>query len=550
MNEGDSTKTNLVTMNDSEGDPLSFDSALLSLIQILMMIPSLRELIRTLGEIAHVLYRNKTDEANQILIKKYLPSAFHDLFPPLKSSGGTINFLFTLSAIRLLSNLLVFQFDERRVILDPMILVRNRLHIPQPGTDVQFSIVPLFLLANQLIAHVENDSSCNNQTYLDCPRIYYSRLLEDPLAVIARGLLLFNTEYFNKKLRNLLGMTVFELLECLFLLFAHVLAREPANIKPEVTFRRIIRDDRKLRIRKVLDFLSVEVQSMNVQYSQIASTLHQNYFQDKIYRGRPFLKIKDRYICIRPDLITSAFCDFPYHYMLNALSEKNAFFKEYGKAFDQYIIKISQRSFGDKSIQYHYKKKPYKGNPSSDFHLEIDKYTRVIIEIKGSQENDDVRTGIKQALCHKFIYLGGTFNKPKGVFQIIKDAEKFRNDFPFSGEIFTVIIFSGQFPETTDFDELVKCEIEDDQRYKEYLSDKRNFPTIWLSSSTAELLFSATIQKINVKELLNNISSVPPSRVRNKIVEYLSENNKKISLEPLFKNELDLLSTISKKMFN
>ncbi len=537
-------------MNDSRGNPFSFDYALIYITQRLRVLP-IRDLIQTLGEIAHVLYWKKTDEANQILITKYPSSAsFHDSLPPLRSSGGSRNYLFTFYAIRLLSNLLVFKFDERRVILEPQeILVRNGLHIPQSDTDVRSSIIPLFLLANQLIVHIENDLSFNDPTYLDDPPIYYSRIREGPRALIARGLLLYDTDYFNEKLQELLGMTVRNLIEHLFLLYLRAVDKyEP--IKPEQTFRRIIDENQKLSLVKILEELSVEPQSINAQYSEIASRLPNIYVKDETYRGKVFFKTEGVYICCRPDLMTSTFSDFPYHYVLNAQSEddKREFFKKYGDAFDQYIAKISQRGLGNKSVKYEYKKKPHKGNPSSDRHLEIDENTRVIIEIKGVAGKDDARMGNKQALCDKFIHLQGGANKPKGVLQVIKDALKFRKDFPFSGDIFTVIIFSGRFPETVDFDELVKHEIEDDQQYKEYLEEERNFPTIWLSASTAELLFCAAIQKANLKELLKNIAYASPSEVRGKIVEFLSKHNKRVSLAPLFVNELKLLSVKCKEM--
>ncbi|NGX47969.1 MAG: hypothetical protein K1000chlam3_01354 [Chlamydiae bacterium] len=538
-------------MNDSEGNPLSFAFALLCIIQKLMVLSS-RDLEQALGEIAHVLYYKKIDEANQILIEKYLSSpSFNDLLPPLKSSDGTINYLFTSSAIRLFSNLLVFKFDHRRGNLKfQMMLVRNGLHIPHSDKDVRSSIIPLFLLANQLIVHIENDLAFDDQTHLDAPQIYYSRIQEDPLAMIGRGMLLYDTVYFNEKLQDLLGMNMSELSESLFLLFVHIQAHQPAIIDPEITFRRIIQDDQKLRIKKILDLLSVEARSINALYSEIASTFNIRYIQDQTCRGKPFLKSKDRYICIRPDQMTSAFCDFPYHYVLNVLSkeDKEKFFKESGDAFDQYIATISQRVLGNKSIKYYYKKKPYRDNQSSDLHLEIDENMRVIIEIKGAKENDDVRIGDKQALCDKFIHLGGTEIKPKGVLQVIKDAKKFRGDLPFSREIFTVIIFLGRFPETGDFDEMVKREIEGSLEYKEYLENEKNYPTIWLSASTAELLFSAMAQGVNVKELFKNIIYVVPSQIRGRIVEHLSLLKKNVSLSPLFENELRQLSEKCREM--
>ncbi len=541
---------NLVSIHDQNNNPLSPECALLCLIEQISKL-NLRDLLQNLGEIAQHLYWKGLDEGNRLLIIKYLSQ--EDLLDhlPILQSDGTKNYLFTLDTVRLLSNLVVFKLGSKRIILDGQtILVQDKLHVPQFKKGLQFSIANIFMLTNQMIVDFQTDVSLSEKEYLEYVPIYYSKQEGDPLASIGRGVLLYDTDYFNDQLENLLGITVRELFEYIFILFSHVNTHLPAKIEPEISFRRINNNDRS-KIKKILDLLSSKVESETVQYSQIQPILREMYLLDTANRGKPFLKIENRFVCTRPDLLTSAFVDFSYYYISDSKPDKkDHFFEKYGEAFAQYIIKISQRSVRDKSTTYLYKKKPHRGNPSADLHLEIDKDTRVLIEIKGAREIDEVRKGSKEALKDKFIHLGGTAKKPKGVFQVIKDAKKFRDDFPFSGEIFTIVIFSGRFPETSDFDDLVKKETGESLEHKKYLENGKNFPTIWLNASTAELFFSALIQGLEPKELLKSLAYGSPSQNRIKIINCLTKNNKRISLAPLFTDELEQLSCKCKKMFS
>jgi hypothetical protein len=540
-------------MNDSEGNPLSFEQSLLFLVELLTRLPT-QELVQTLGEIGGILYENTCDKANEILFKKYSYAPWIKIHPLLKESNGTENFLFTLHAMRLLNTLLVFDCAQGEILNSQRLVIQNGIHFPLTAHSHnanRLQIFDLFLLSNQLISYIQNDLVDNEDKFLSNIPIYYSQVLVDTNAAIGRSQHLYNTDYFNQKLTEGFGVSVLELSEYLFILFSHVNVHKPAKIEL-ATFRRIINNDQKEKMAKILDFLSIEVKSKGIEYSQIASDLRQDFIQDKICRGKPFLKIGERYVCIRPDLLTSVFGNFPYYYLLNSLSKekKEEFFKEFGIAFEKYIEIISKRVLDEKSDIYTYKKKPYQGTRSADRHLIINDQSRAIIEIKSSREDDGVMLGSLEDLLKKFIYLGGTDDKPKGVFQLIKDAEKYRNDTFYCGKIFTIIIFYGNFPETNEFDELVHNEINAKPQYLKYLKDIRNFPTIWLSSTTAELIFTAVTQKASLDEILTRISFSPPSKVRSEILNYISEKKLKSSLSFLFIKELNLLLEKSTKMIS
>jgi hypothetical protein len=134
------------------------------------------------------------------------------------------------------------------------------------------------------------------------------------------------------------------------------------------------------------------------------------------------------------------------------------------------------------------------------------------------------------------------------VLQLIKDAKKFRDDQNFVGEIFTIIIFRGKFPATSDFDELVHDEITIKKQYNDYLENKKNHPTIWLTSSTCELVFSAVAQGASFEELLKRLALSPPSKMLSEIKRFMSEKGLDDSFAPLFRNDVKSIQDRTKGM--
>lgn len=544
-------RRNLVTMNDVEGKPLPLDHSLLALIELLDKCCS-QELLQVLGEIGCELYDKELDKANEILLKKYASGNFIEKVSPLKKSDGTEDFFFTPHAMKILNTLLVFNCTHRMILNFQNFTKINGLHIPLSTSSENaqnLPIIDLFLLTNQLVADVQNNSSNSKDEFLADVALYYSQIFEDTNASIGRAQLLYNNSYFNQMLAKEFGISILELSEYLFVLFAHVNTHRPAKIDPGSTFNKIKNNDQKTKITKILNHLSLNVQSKLTKYSLITSSLRNDYIQDKVTRGKPFLKIKERHICIRPDLLTSAFGNFPYFYLLNSLNhnQKNNLFNEFGKAFEKYIEIIAERSLGDKSITHAHKN----SNESSDRHIIINEESRAIIEIKSSRENDNTMLGSLKDLKDKFIHLKGTKKNPKGVLQLIKDIEKYRNESGFNGKIFPIIIFYGNFPETSDFDELVENEINKQIEYQIHLQNNNNYPTIWLSCTTAELFFCLTKQEPScLEETLIRLASKPPSKVKNEILKLIAEKKLSSSLSILFRKELEQLLEKSKEMIN
>ena len=537
---------NLITMNGQDGKPLSLDQILAALIALLRKLDS-RNIAQTLSEISGVLYDKNEIEANEILTKKYASLIAYPTLLPTRNNDGCTTILFTQNAIWILNTLLTF--NPLKVPEDPpeqipiMCFPKNSLYLPSSFQDkYRLPIVELFLLTNQLISHLQNEIPEYTEAFSSKTQLYfsYSRIDEDAVAAIGKSEHLFNTDYFNKKLQEMLGMTVEQLSDYLFILFTLVRVHQPAKIEPDISFRRIIQEADRTEIAKLLSLLAINMRSVDATQSQIAGALRQDFLQDVVCRGKPFLKINQRYLCLRPDLLISALGNFPYFYLLNTLPEeqKDEFFKEFGLAFEKYITYISKRAVGERSHEYFYKKKRYGGSRSGDRHLAINDTSRAIIEIKSSRENDEVKGGSEKEIIDKFILLKGTEKKPKGVLQLIKDAKKFRDDQGFVGEIFTIIIFRGKFPATSDFDELVHKKITASNQYQEYLENVQNHPTIWLTSFTCELVFSAVAQGASLEEFLKRLALSPPSKMLSEIKKFMSEKSLNGSFAPLFLDDL------------
>lgn len=551
---------NLITMNGQDGNPLSFDQTLRAFFALLKKC-SQRDLAQTVSEISGTLYNSKdVIEANRSLVQKYAPLISYHQLLPFQRQDGSVDILFTRNAIWILNSLLTFNpfevSEEFSDCLPIMCFPKNKIYLPPSLQDQgKLPIAELFLLANQLISHLQNEIPEASESISSKTQFYFSymRVQEDAVAAIGKSRNLFNTTYFNQKMLEMLGISVEQLSDYLLVLLTLVLAHNPLKLEPDVTLRRIIKDSDKQTIIKLLDLLSIGSKSVEATQSQIAATLRQDFLQDTICRGKPFLKINQRYLCLRPDLLIHALGNFPYFYLLKELPEeqKEEFFREFGiKAFEQYIACISKKVLGSQSCEYFYRKKPHRGNRSGDRHFVIHDMSRVIVEIKSSRENDEVRLGSEAEIIDKFIFCEGTKEKPKGVLQLVKDAAKFRGEQGFAGDLFTMIIFYGRFPATPDFDKLVQENIEANELYQGYLTNKRNFPTVWLSIFTFEMIFSAVAQGASLEELLKRLVQLPPSKTAFEIGRFMIEKGFKASFAPLFSDDIRAIQETGKRMIS
>lgn len=136
--------------------------------------------------------------------------------------------------------------------------------------------------------------------------------------------------------------------------------------------------------------------------------------------------------------------------------------------------------------------------------------------------------------------------KPKGIIQSLKQAGKLR-DTGFSGEIFTGIVFYN-LPFNDELNQLIAQEFEPTKEYTEYRNNPLNYPPIWMDVLAYELLLLAVQQGINLYDILKELSALPPSETRRAIVGIMQKARLRISIHPLYAEEIKELQERCKKM--
>lgn len=244
-------------------------------------------------------------------------------------------------------------------------------------------------------------------------------------------------------------------------------------------------------------------------------------------------------MCIRQDLLISCTDSFPYHYLLSVLNEeeKKTLFAEFGDAFEKrYIPMISKKVLSQR----------IEPNTYEDLCTSVTDGSKLILEIKSGRANDAIKTGEKQALKEKYVSLKSSKKKPKGIIQSFKQAGKLR-DTGFSGEIFTGIVFYN-LPFHDELDQLITKELESTKEYIQYRNNPLNYPPIWMDVLAYELMLLAVHQGINFYDILQELSALSPSETRRAIVGIMQKAGLRISVHPLYSDEVKELQERCKKL--
>lgn len=504
--------------------------------------------------------------ANENLQKRFPLKTIYSqkLLEANKDQEDSRAIIFDPRSLRILNSIILVNFSDfasniMSNLSDPKSYgLVGKLYVPikefsEPSFGNAYPIIPLFLLSNEIVNHLEFEMKNKNNDILGTSIDYYFNVLDDPLSVLGRTYHLFNTNYFNKKTFDIIGANVLDLASCFFILYTQILTHDPARIESDFPCRNSISDEpERVKLKNLTDRLFLDYKSNFVQ--DLTLYLKESYYciNDRYLRGKPYIKFENLLYCVRPDLFISTMCDFPYFLVFNSLQEdeKSEFYNEFGKiALENYIRSIAQRALGDDACkEYIYKKRKGDEKPCGEFVIEIDQDTLVIVEIKGAKEDDLIRTGDSQKVDDKFITIPNKKNKPKGILQLLNSAKYYRLGTSFSGDIYTILIFYGRFPETKEFDELVENKIHASPGYHAYKSNPKNHPTIWLNCFAAELIFSAVKQGGDLKEMLIAISKSSPSSVTSDVWSYMLDKGLKTSLAALFKPELKDISDRVKKI--
>lgn len=538
-----SKKINIITLLGQNKEPLSFEKALGALARLLMESP-LQELVQTLAEISSILYDKSPAEAEIHLRERFCTKQTIKAICPVDDEE-TVNYLFPYNALYLLNTMLTFniKLTPQEAYVHIVNVSEGKASLSGSQQGAILPIAEIFLLANQLILYLEKD--------LDSIAFDYSRNRgqEEVFTALSKAKNLYDVPYFNEQFTLRLGYTISQWESYQFILLTAVKVAKPAKIELDVSFNKIEDESDKVRVKDLAKKLTLEVKGTNATLEEVSRMLWDDFILDNRCRGKPFLKVGQRYICVRHDLLISSTGNFPYHHLFSLMTEdeKEILLKEFGNAFEnRYIPMISEKAFDQRIESYTYKRKPYRGNKLEDLCVSVTDEAKLILEIKSGRANDDVKRGVEQALIEKYIHLKSSSGKPKGIIQALKQAAKLRND-GFSGEIFTGIIFY-DLPFNEKFDQLIAREIELTKEYIKYRSNPLNYPPIWMDVLAYELLLIAVQNGIDLHSILKRLSSLPPSETRRKIVSIMQEAGLAVSVHSLHERVVKELQDQCKAM--
>lgn len=526
------------------------------------------ELLNILCQIGKELHLNssKIELANNNLLNRFPIATIYSqkLLETHKELDGSKAIIFDPKALRILNAIILVNFtDFASNIMSNMSqsnsygLVKNILvpttELSKPSFGDFYPIIPLFLLSNEIVNHIENEAKQATNRLAESTN-YYFNVLDDPLSVLGRAYKLFNTDYFNNKIHDILGVKTLDVASCFFILYTQILTHDPARIESDNPCKNSIpEENERIKLKNVLGKLSLNYKSRPIK--DLWSYLKNSYYgmDENIFKGKPYTNFENLLYCIRPDFYVTTMCDFPYFLVLNSLQKKeeSEFSHEFGKiAFENYIKCLAYETLGENVCpEYIYKRRKGEEIPCGEFIIEIDDHTVVIVEVKGAKEDEFIRTGEPQKTDDKFVTMPNKRNKAKGVRQLFNDAKYYRTGKAFNGDVYTLLVFYGRFPETEEFNEIIINKIHTTSEYKEYKQNPKNHEPIWLNCFAAELMFSALRQNKNLlKNLIQNLSKFSPSSITSDIWEYMKKNNLKTSLSPLFDKELKLISSHAKKL--
>lgn len=538
-----SKKINLVTVFGHDWKPLSFEKALGALARLLMEAPT-QKLVQALAEISGILYEKSSEEAEKYLRQRFSCKETIKVICP-QDDDKTVNYLFSYNALYILNTLLTFNIKLTRQ--ESFVRIVNASKNKTSFADSQKStilpITEIFVLANQLILYLEKD--------LDDIAFDYSRNRgqEEAFTALSKAKNLYDVPYFNEQFTSRLGYTISQWESYHFILLTAVKVAKPAKIELDVSFNKVKDEVNRIRVKDLAKKLTLEAKGTNATLEEVSRMLWNDFILDNRCRGKPFLKVGQRYICIRHDLLISSTGNFPFHHLFSLMNEdeKKILLKEFGDAFEKrYIPMISEKAFDQRIESYTYKRKPYRGNKLEDLCVSVTDHAKLILEIKSGRANDDVKRGVEQALVEKYIHLKSSSGKPKGIIQALKQATKLRND-GFGGEIFTGIVFY-DLPFNEKLDLLIAREIGPSEEYIKYRNNTLNYPPIWMDVLAYELLLIAVQNGIDLHTILKKLSSLPPSETRRAIVHMMQEAGLKVSVHSLHERVVKELQDQCKAM--
>lgn len=533
---------------------VSFDIVLAHLITNLMGLDP-KELMTELAHIGnkvHVAgYEKKSLEIDLKLIERYASN----LQEASEIQSKNSDILFTRAALHVINSILIYNVDSAALSViigayNPKItgfVLNKGLYIPA----TKLPMVGIFLLANRVAEEIRSRALNNPEITYDVFN-YYTLVISDRVSALTGRLInLYNTPFFNDNLLKELGMSVDEIAKYFLYLYIHVISK---NGIINSLFSNIRNDHDRSNIIKLLEVLSIDIKSHQITFNQLDEKLKSFLSFNELCLERPILRNGNIYYFIDLDLFTNVMADFPFYYLLSKYSlnkkmvaQLNKEFNGKDKAFEKYIRIIANKT-NISWVACKYSPKVRKGHKDHEYcdlmHI-INQNEKVFVEAKGKRSTIKHREGLISSLDAFTI---GLTDERYGALQLVENIKRYRKYEGYQGEAYPIVLFYGRFPETQSFDDLVQKQIIDHPDYQDYLKDSRNHKIIYLSSINAELFFSAIKQGIAVKDLINRLEILPPSKIMIEIMKIIQERSLKNNFIPLFEKEIEELINSAKSL--
>lgn len=498
------------------------------------------------GRLHRILQADGPEAADQELIAAYCPEPFQSTILEIKKQTQNF-FLFTPLGFRLVHHLLIHEITSPCPIkiyptnIGTQTFVRNSsIWVPIPSAPkriTDLSLSGIFLMANELLDKLYSPLRENELFYLT--RQY------DFTGVVGRMRLLFENKHFDDEFVRRFGFGISSFLNSLSNVLVHVLAKDPMVLSPSVSYQRYPQET-QAAIQAAVHHLAIDFGYRPLTLNSLRKTLKEDLLLDRYGRGKPLLRYRELFYCIRPDLLATALANLSIHMILTNAREKregsdpgNRLLTTMGPIFESLCFNKAKEILGEDRCRL-----PEGIKPLGDLVILITDRCRLMIEAKATIENDMLISGDQREIIKKFI-LPETNSKSgpnPGPLQIMQRATEYRKQNNFDGELYTAVVYLNAPQATPEFDKLYLENIPNKDVYQTYQIDKRNRSTILLSISQWELILSAVKQRGTLQDMLNSLIGLSPSKVGPCIIDLMKAQNMQISSAPIYEYEIAAMS--------
>lgn len=421
--------------------------------------------------------------------------------------------------------------------------------LPPIAQYTMCSLVGMFLAANEILLHLKKNRRLTSEESAEI-RDFYSSCLIDPAGAIGRSGLFYDRPYFNNELQKRIGVSVRDVQCIVFTHFTHIMTKDPAVFDFTSSFK--WPEISKPSLQTISNVLSLRYKSKKIEFSELMDQLDCDLALKKMIRGKPLLELDGWCYCLCPELLGSPLADLPYHLIWTDMQSKKEKVKPLrdarGEAFHEYIVTISEMILGKDICNRAYLKKD---GEFGDLLIDLPE-GKLMVEWKVADPLDTAKSGNIAEIIKRFILpperKGSGNRKNPGPLQVMDAAMDYRKTYDFKDVMYTAVGYYGRFPEVDIFDELYNQSIKSAETCCEYEKNNVNVATMLWNSFSWELMLSAIKQSASPDKLAADVlhsmlkalkpHASQPSQSSKVIEEYLKKNGLKLSVAPIFMNEI------------